>query len=691
MNTLHRMLRLGVAVAALSLSGSCLAWKPKTHIYLADLVLRDIKNGKITLYKVDHVTGENLGVLGEYAVDQNLVDAITANRKIFNAGVLGPDAFPDIVTGQCSIHPQNSMDEGSNSWLEHIWRKAQQGGAKERAFAAGYLFHAAGDMYAHTYMNHFAGGPFDIGRNAVRHIVLEGLIGKYTPTISSKSFSISMGDGDNTVRDFIYNNMINATLGSTLENKLLIVSPDFESSALSVPRVFSRLRNSLSQEVDELNLSRNSHDPLLLAKKLYLQSWIKDIEDGLKEWPYFSERLARILVYPNKDRSLSEVKEDAADECNDFVNHHLLSMCGAPDFVGLTRGQISDFVDGILDPFKDKIDEIKESLLNSIFKALFDQTFDEFVDKLVSPENYFDSVMGAATRPAVPEGWLTQAATTTLADFKSKELKLSKAGEVDWNAFPPAFNTIQMTKLILLPRDSLSQLVKDLRAAQLPVPESTLRIGIERPGVTFKIPDLMFLPENAMLGFDMMLDNSIEWRVHQSPNQMFLVRNFVYNKLFMKELGEDDRPLDTGPVVATPSANIKVTITRVKAMQDVDPFPGQGQADFFGRITIDDAFKSFATIDNDSDASPSNWSLTNKIVAKTVTVRIRLFDEDLDAADVCDICPRDKAKTLKVTVNLKNGEITGDASGHLGDSLTVAGAGSHDDNRCQITFKIEKV
>ena len=116
-----------------------LAWKPFTHVYTGDQAWTDVTaDGEVT------INGR------EYAVDPVVVNALTKQRSYYNAGVIGPDGFPDLVMGQSVIHP-----EKTGEWLRYLLTKAWQAqtasgyseAEKEQilAFAYGFLTHAAGD------------------------------------------------------------------------------------------------------------------------------------------------------------------------------------------------------------------------------------------------------------------------------------------------------------------------------------------------------------------------------------------------------------------------------------------------------------------------------------------------------------------------------------------------------------------
>jgi hypothetical protein len=161
------------------------AWKPYTHVFTGDSAWDDaVDDGRVTI--------EGRG----YALPPRLVQALAQKRAWYNAGVVGPDGFPDLVMGQSVIHPENT-----GQWLNHVLDSAwaAQGSSAYSdgeqleilAFAYGFLTHAAGDMWSHTIVNNFSmgvfPGPSEIlsepakAAIALRHIIVEGYIGDATP------------------------------------------------------------------------------------------------------------------------------------------------------------------------------------------------------------------------------------------------------------------------------------------------------------------------------------------------------------------------------------------------------------------------------------------------------------------------------------------------------------------------------
>jgi hypothetical protein len=138
----------------------------RTHAWIAQRVIEDLKDDcAVEIAEED------------FEVSEALCDSIVGRSGTFLAGALGPDAFPDLITGQVTTHPGIEGDWQTSDWLIHLYDSAESG--DELAFAAGYLVHAAGDVFGHTHVNNYAGDIFLLGdERAVerRHFVLEKYI-----------------------------------------------------------------------------------------------------------------------------------------------------------------------------------------------------------------------------------------------------------------------------------------------------------------------------------------------------------------------------------------------------------------------------------------------------------------------------------------------------------------------------------
>lgn len=195
---------LGAAVLSTVIAGLSTvpaeAFKPYTHNASAQPALADVRDdGKVT------IDGR------EYPVRPEITAALDAWPSYYQAGVIGPDGFPDLTFGQSRIHP-----EQTGKWLRYLLTEAWEAqsdpayGTAERgqilAFTYGFLTHAAGDMWAHTFVNDFAHGIFpgvgeivsdvDKAEIALRHTIVEGYIGDATGGYDGDPDRTTLPDGD---------------------------------------------------------------------------------------------------------------------------------------------------------------------------------------------------------------------------------------------------------------------------------------------------------------------------------------------------------------------------------------------------------------------------------------------------------------------------------------------------------------
>lgn len=165
-----------------------LAWSLETHLYIGNRVLEDaLDDGAISLC-VGAVSNGSIDCSRPYPLPPAAAAALRDHPDAYLAGVLGPDAFPDFITAQVTVHP--GLDNGwqTDDWLAHILRAASS--PEEIAWAFGYVAHAASDIFAHTWVNHYAGDIFDLSKHEgngneveLRHFTLERYIADRTPRI----------------------------------------------------------------------------------------------------------------------------------------------------------------------------------------------------------------------------------------------------------------------------------------------------------------------------------------------------------------------------------------------------------------------------------------------------------------------------------------------------------------------------
>jgi hypothetical protein len=163
---------------------AAVAWDPKVHVEIGKEAVADVlDNGKVTIAGA------------EYTVHPKIVAALTNHIAYYNAGVVGPDGFPDSIMGQFVQHAESNA-----TWVTRVLDMAwqAQGSASYTAveqsqilaFAYGYMSHSTGDHWAHTLVNEFTEGVApgfvkgavslgtdgrDLG-NMLRHLMTEAYI-----------------------------------------------------------------------------------------------------------------------------------------------------------------------------------------------------------------------------------------------------------------------------------------------------------------------------------------------------------------------------------------------------------------------------------------------------------------------------------------------------------------------------------
>lgn len=168
------------------------AFSLDTHLYIATKVLDEAITGSISVCAGVALAAAKPGsrCAKRYPIPPATLEALKGNPSAYLAGALGPDVFPDFITSQVTVHPGIEHGWGTDDFLRHLLANA--GGGSDLAWVSGFLSHASSDVFAHSWVNHYAGGIFDISQHVdsneieVRHLVLERYIADRTPRIWSK-------------------------------------------------------------------------------------------------------------------------------------------------------------------------------------------------------------------------------------------------------------------------------------------------------------------------------------------------------------------------------------------------------------------------------------------------------------------------------------------------------------------------
>jgi len=144
-------------------------------------------------------------------------------------------------------------------------------------------------------------------------------------------------------------------------------------------------------------------------------------------------------------------------------------------------------------------------------------------------------------------------------------------------------------------------------------------------------------------------------------------------------------------VFAAPSKakDVTVTILRVAQVDNLDKGDalGKDDADFYVQIWING--KLWRSENMSKDDGRPNWTFSVPASKRNVPIRIKLIDDDgglEEQDDFVDINRRGGKKDLNLTLNTRNGRITGDVSGRRGKVLRSWGGG--DTDKAQIWLMI---
>jgi hypothetical protein len=432
---LRRPLVAVTALLVLSVLGaapSAHAWKPITHVYLAEEAREELvrQNGWIRIDRTNFWQQHIDGTIGTFPVSPDVYQSLRDWPQYYRAGVLGPDAYPDMLFGQSTIHPEENDHGGADAWLRHLYYRAST--PQERAFVLGFLAHAAGDMFAHTFVNDYAGGAFntDDWNNPRRHIVVEGYLGKLTPKLRSPgSYAIDTWG----VNGFIYTNMIDARrprsgtpLGNSDAEHLWRLTEKTKNKSL--PGLFTRLRAGLEDMIagyyDHVRWLREQiryydsrcswRRPWDCATELfyrgllwayqgvggvsiqYLEAWQQDITRGLRAWPQTNTGVARAMFMMEDHQSDTD---EARDVFRQYRRNYLCSMMGAPDGFCNVLAALGNIVDFILGPVE-LLKELKEEIISAQLKRSTGMDKDEWEDLAQATAMHVDRHVGYRRSPA---------------------------------------------------------------------------------------------------------------------------------------------------------------------------------------------------------------------------------------------------------------------------------------------------
>ncbi len=467
------------------------AWKVKTHVYSANLILDEIRknNGYVEIKPY-----------GKFRVDPDLEPLLRLYPDFYRAGSLGPDLQPDIIIGQTIFHPGDGSIT-SGEYIEDFWWAANNIKDREltetermlyysmqstihipivnpndkndpaskyleahnrdqaRAYVLGLMAHAAGDYFGHSYINNWAGGTWPNMADGLssaekdnirKHSVIEKYIdskipSKYKSTDYNKIKSPQRFLFDNTLVAGTYN----------LEN---VFDDDrraeFGLEYAETPHLdlFFDIRDACKRRIKKINknASGDAWDKTVwllsaqYAQKSYCEAWIEDIDTGLGDWIAANERAAQKMILDGN--GMEQYKE----ELKKWADKHLLSMLGVPDAAvtvinGL--GVVTDFVMEIVpDAIEKAYKEAKEDILNFMVKKSFGVDLKEWMTLLDPPLSVLE------TGNLFPAGSFEKL-NTEMGNFNTNINTTEQE-------FAPFKNTLTFMKLMLIGEEGIEELRK---------------------------------------------------------------------------------------------------------------------------------------------------------------------------------------------------------------------------------------
>lgn len=489
------------------------AWKPSQHVAFGLRILHELQAGN------NSGTVEINGVF--YQINPSAKIAIINNPTHYLMGCVGPDAYADIYFGQCVVHPDtfwtdDSPHSISDNWFRPLLQFARykfvaadpeiNDGGKALAFAYGFITHAAGDMWGHTFMNKYAGGVWPsilkYGLTIpIRHLAVEGYVDHITGSIGRDGISaldLLAYSWDRDIHDFIY---------------WVFFANDYTSQFDSGKffNFFRSMKTFLSETAPGLDWVKEFEEGLPDDARLstkYLNHWISAIDDGIKKWIRVSTKVAH-QIFIDGDW------EEASEALQEWAQESLPEMLGEPpgfdqirEFFLLLNKDINSIKDKVLEsqPLAGLID-FQTDIRNWLFESLFGISIGDLKEYWQNPETYLGSPAWFAEAPF---GLNTQAEL-------DKELAFSlgydeggsgegggggPVGTFDPMKFDASFNSIMMGKLLLLDGPTLNQLLANHGYSGEPL---------------YGIGELEDAQMCAMLGFMRSLDADHQWMI-QSPD-----------------------------------------------------------------------------------------------------------------------------------------------------------------------------
>ena len=333
-------LLLVVVILFSTLPTKALAWGKSTHVFTANNIIASTWSGTSSVKYEDSTYN--------FTIPEEFRQAIQNYPQAFRAGALGPDMYPDILTGQMYIHPADpNIDSGE--WITYLCNavnkmgKDTKGRQKALAFTLGCILHYCGDLFGHDFVNTFSGGAFpsvasaemlDVKSERLNNVLSHMSVEKYMDDLILPQYSSSYG-AINAPDEFVQNAMIfNGSPAAGLVplyekypalplqdidtgdiwiiSDLLddILDGLFDNGTNNVPPHYTAmlaLRQYVTSTADEY---RENMEPISAAITRFYDEWAEDIDIGIAHFVIASDNIAQRMVTGEKNPDIEAKKAE---------------------------------------------------------------------------------------------------------------------------------------------------------------------------------------------------------------------------------------------------------------------------------------------------------------------------------------------------------------------------------------------
>ena len=433
---LKRLIAVIIAVACVAsiLTETVGAWKTKTHGYSANLLLDEIKKG---YFMIDG---------SRYDIPSEFLDALNSYPAAFRAGTLGPDFYPDMLTGQSYIHPYDAdAGIGVGDWLMELvdavnaLPKDHKKRKEALAFTLGMAIHYAGDMFGHDFINAFAGGAYPAYAEAaqdknklfyiIRHMAQETYMDSL---IGDRLGSTSVAAPEK----FIMNSWI---YEGTANNGPANIYSNYDGGMMYQYKYLVEMREKLYKYAEK---QRESITPPMPQIVQYLDRWIEDLDNATYQLIVAFDDIAHdFLTGANGKGDVAIV----TDRLNKWLDDYGKYASPAPDIltdIAKAFGKGKDWVlkelglSYISEAWKQfKNELVQDMILWGLAQAGID--YNKYADYLKDPELALEANGGSEA---------------DYLEFKS----YMDAFASNYERLDAFYNTLMMGRLILMGPDNLN-------------------------------------------------------------------------------------------------------------------------------------------------------------------------------------------------------------------------------------------